>query len=141
IRLDDKPGRETLYLIASRAELSYADSGLADVIAAARQGRETVDCGAPLRSAVAGPSTSPQPRRNGSRGARGSADSTPPTGAGHARPPVRPAPPQPDRPVVEIERGGEIAFHEGTQPGVGADLDGIVILRYELKHVPAPPAH
>lgn len=140
ILLNDEPGQETLYLIASRVELSHADSGLVAVIAAARQGRETVDCGAPLRSAMAGPSRTDKPRRSGSRARRGSGDSRTPPAAGRAKPPVRAATTEADRPVVEIERGGEIAFEEGAQSGVEADLAGIVILRYELKHEPARPA-
>ena len=139
ITLDNKPGRETLYLIASRAELSYSDSGLADVIAAARQGKDTVDCGAPLRSAMAGPSKTYKPRRGWSRGTRGSTDSTPPPAAGRVKPPGRAANTQPDRPNVEIERGGALVLQEGAQPGVENDLDEIVILRYELNHEPAPP--
>lgn len=145
IILDDKPGRETLYLILSRAELARADAGLAGVIAAARQGRETVDCGAQLSSAMAGPYKGNKPHRgwkggwNGGR--RGSADSKPPPAAGRARPPVRAANPEVDRPVVEIERGGDISLDGGTQSGVAADLDGIVVLRYELEHDPAPLAH
>jgi hypothetical protein len=141
IILDDKAGRETLYLILSRAELARADSGLAGVIAAARQGRETVDCGAPLPSALAGPHKRNDLRRGRSGGGRGSADSTPSPAAGRARPPVRAANTKVDRPVVEIERGGEIVLQEGTQSGVEADLDGIVVLRYELEHTPAPLAH
>jgi hypothetical protein len=38
--------------------------------------------------------------------------------------------------VVEIERGGKVVFG-GAQPGVEADPDGIVVLRYELKHIAA----
>ncbi|HEX7843762.1 MAG TPA: hypothetical protein VF469_40085 [Kofleriaceae bacterium] len=140
ILLDDKPGQETLYLIVSRAELSHADAGLSDVIASARQGKETVDCGAPLRGAMAGPSRSNKLRRSGNGGRRGSADSKPPPAAGRARPPVRAANTDADRPVVEIERGGDIVVHEGAQSGIEADIDGIVILRYDLEHAPAPLA-
>lgn len=141
IILDDKPGKETLYLILSRAELAYTDSGLADVIAAARQGRETADCEGPLRGATAGLYNSNKPRRSWSRGRRGSVDSKPLPAAGRAKPPARSANTGADRPVVEIERGGDIISKEEAQSGVEPDLDGIVILRYELQHDPAPPAN
>jgi hypothetical protein len=40
------------------------------------------------------------------------------------------------QPVVEIQRGGYVEFG-GVQSGVEADPDGIVVLRYELKHISA----
>jgi hypothetical protein len=121
IVLDNQPGREALYLILSRNELSRADAGLADVLAAARRGRETTDCSAPFQAATGG-----SPKGNtGRRGWDG--------GQREAR--AAPAP-NPDfgKPVVEIQRGGYVEFG-GAQSGVEADLDGIVVLRYELKHI------
>ena len=54
IVLDSNPGQETLYLILSRNELSHADNSLADVLATAREGRATSDCGTPFQAAIGG---------------------------------------------------------------------------------------
>ena len=130
IILDDQPGQEVLYVILSRNELSHADAGLADVLAAARRGRETTDCGARFESAVTG-------SRKGNTGHRGwdggqrkarAAQPAPHSGAESA------PSPDPGRPVVQIQRGGYVEFG-GVQSGVEGDPDGIVILRYELKHI------
>jgi hypothetical protein len=132
IVLDSEPGQETLYLLLSRNELSRADGGLADVLAAARRGRVTTECGASFQAAVAG-------SRRGNTGSRGwngglreamAAPSTSHSKEEHA--------PNPElgKPVVKIERGGYVEFG-GVQSGVEADPDGIVVLRYELKHVSA----
>jgi len=130
IVLDRQPGEEALYLILSRNELSRADAGLADVLAAARRGRETTDCGAPFQAAVAGSRTGNTRSRgwNGGQREARAALSTSHSSAGHA--------PNPDlgKPVVKIERGGYVEFG-GVQSGVEADPDGIVVLRYELKHM------
>lgn len=112
IVLDNQPGPEALYLILSRHELSRADTGLADVLAAARRGREATDCGASFQAAVAG-------SRKGTTGG-----------------PVLHTNPDLGKPVVEIQRGAYVEFG-GAQSGVEADPDGIVILRYELKHISA----
>jgi hypothetical protein len=112
IVLDNQPGQEALYLILSRNELSRADAGLADVLAAARRGRAATDCGAPFQAAVAG-------SRRGNPGRP----------ALHTNPDL-------GKPVVEIQRGGYVEFG-GGQSGVEADPDGIVVLRYELKHISA----
>jgi hypothetical protein len=124
IVLDNQPGQEALYLILSRNELSRADAGLAEVLAAARRGREATDCGAPFQAAVAGS----RKRTTGRRGWNGGPREA------RAAPPV----PNPDlgKPVVEIQRGGYVEFG-GAQSGVEADPDGIVVLRYELRHIPA----
>jgi hypothetical protein len=132
IVLDNQPGQETLYLILSRNELSRADAGLADVLAAARRGREATDCGAPFQAAVAG-------SHNGNTGQRGwhggprEASAVPSAlrgGKAHV--------PDPDlgKPVVEIQRGGYVELGD-AQSGVEAGPDGIVVLRYELTHVSA----
>lgn len=131
IVLDNQPGQESLYLILSRNELSRADAGLADVLAAARQGREATDCGAPFQAAVAGSHKENTERRGwngGQREARAALASQ--SGPGHT--------PSPDlgKPVVEIQRGGYVEFGS-VQSGVEADPDGIVVLRYELKHISA----
>jgi hypothetical protein len=132
IVLDNQPGQEALYVIVSRNELSHADAGLADVLAAARRGRETTDCGAPFQAAVAGPRKGDTGRRgwNGGQRETRAALPVPYSGAGYA--------PSPDlgKPVVQIQRGGYVEFG-GVQSGIEADLDGIVVLRYELKHISA----
>ena len=131
IVLDNQPGLETLYLILSRSELSHADAGLADVIAAARVGRETADCGTAFRGALAGQrkaNTVPRDWNGGQGVARASQRG--PHGERKRDPNLA------GKPVVEIERGGKVMFG-GVQSGVEADSDGLVVLRYVLKHVPA----
>jgi hypothetical protein len=132
IVLDDQPGQEALYMILSRNELSRADAGLADVLAAARRGRETTDCGAPFQAAVAGSrkGDTGRPGRNGGQRDAWAALPAPNSRAEYA--------PDPDlgKPVVQIQRGVYVEFG-GVQSGVEADPDGIVILRYELKHISA----
>jgi hypothetical protein len=131
IVLDNQPGQEALYLILSRNELPRADADLADVLVAARRGRETTDCGAPFQAAVAGSRQKNIGRRGWNGGQREArAVPAPHSGAGYA--------PSPDlgKPVVEIQRGGYVEFG-GVQSGVEADPDGIVVLRYELNHISA----
>lgn len=136
IVLDDKPGQETLYLILSRVELSDSNSELAPVIASARQGGQSADCGSPFRAAVAGSRNEHKANRvwSGNPQFRGNrqASSSAPTGTSKRTK----APPEED-PVVEIQRGGDIVWNNGAM-GVEADPDGIVILRYGLSHVAAP---
>lgn len=137
IVLDNKPGQETLYLILSRLELSSADSGLAQVLAAARQGNQSADCGTPFRAAVAGLRKEGKPnavwsgKLRAREGRRGSTDAAP--GA-----PKRATTGAEQDPVVEIQRGGDIVWNDGLSMGLDADPDGIVILRYGLTHVAAP---
>jgi hypothetical protein len=122
--LDHQHGQEALYLILSRHELSRADAGLADVLAAARRGREATDCGAPFQAAVAGSHKRTTGRRGWNGGPREASAAPPATN------------PDLGKPVVEIQRGGYVELG-GSQSGVEADSDGIVVLRYELKHIPA----
>jgi hypothetical protein len=131
IELDNQPGQEALYLILSRSELSHADAGLADVLAAARRGRETAECGAPFQGAIAGSRKGNTGHRGWNGGGQREARAGQPAlhrGEGHA--------PNPDlgKPVVEVQRGGYVRFG-GVQSGIEADPDGIVVLRYELKHI------
>jgi hypothetical protein len=134
IKLDNQPGQEALYLILSRKELSRADTGLADVLAAARRGRETTDCGASFQAAIAGSRKGDTERRgwNGGQREPRAALPVPDSGAGYA--------PNPNlgKPVVRIQRGGYVEFG-GVSSGVEADPDGIVILHYELNHLSAGP--
>jgi len=132
IVLDNQPGQETLYVILSRNELTRADAGLGEVLAAARSGREATDCGAPFQAAVTGSHTG-NPGQRGWHGGPHEASAAPPAlnrGEGHV--------PDPDlgKPVVEIQRGAYMEFGD-TQSGVEADPDGIVVLRYELQHISA----
>jgi hypothetical protein len=133
IVLDDKPGPESLYLILSRNELSQADAELAQVIADARQGNESGDCGEQFHRAVTGPRKKSISSQGG-----GERPATP------ARRQARPKLPKAaskgveEDPVIEIQRGGDVVWNDG----VAADPDGIVVLRYRLTHVAAPsPAH
>lgn len=134
IVLDDKPGQESLYLILSRSELSSSDSELAQVIATARQGNQSVDCGPSFRDKVSGPrkdSSGAGARSGKSSRARRPAAST--TGARRSQ---RTELSEED-PIVEIQRGGDVVWNNGVPMGVDADPDGIVILRYGLTHVAA----
>jgi hypothetical protein len=134
IVLDHQPGQEALYLILSRNELSHADAGLADVLAAARRGRETTDCGAPFQATVAGSRDGDTGRRgwNGGQREARAALPVPHSGAEYARSPNL------GKPVVQIQRGAYVEFG-GVQSGVEADPDGVVILRYEFKHISTGP--
>lgn len=117
IAIDDQPGQEALYLILSRVELSRAESGLAQVIAAARQGNESTDC-TPLRGA---------PRRS-PRASSGSQSGGP-----------RPSNVRVEAdPVIEIQRGGDIVWSNGAPPAIDGDPRGAVVLRFGLHHVSAP---
>jgi hypothetical protein len=132
IVLDNQPGQEALYLILSRNELSRADAGLADVLAAARRGREATDCGASFQAAVAGSHKGNTGQRGWNGGPREASAVPPALRSGKEHVPN----PDLDKPVVEIQRGGYVEFG-GAQSGVEADPDGIVVLRYELRHVSA----
>jgi hypothetical protein len=132
IVLDDQPGQEALYVILSRNELSRADAGLGDVLAAARRGRETADCGAPFEATVAGSRKVDAERRDWNGGQREASAALPAPHSGAESVPS----PDPGKPVVQIQRGGYVEFG-GVRSGVETDSDGIVILRYEFKHIPA----
>lgn len=132
IVLDDQPGPEALYLILSRKELSRADTGLADVLAAARRGRQTTDCGASFQAAIAGSRKGDTEHRDWNGGQREArALPVPASRAGYA------SKLNLGKPVVQIQRGGYVEFG-GISSGVEADPDGIVVLRYELKHMSVP---
>jgi hypothetical protein len=137
IVLDDKPGQEALYLIVSRIELSRSDAELTQVIASARQGSQSADCATSLRAPVAGPPGERKAKRVWSGSSQPRARRPAPPGApsvARKRTSARPE----DDPVVEIQRGGDIVWNNGTWMGVEADPEGIVILRYGLTHVAAP---
>jgi hypothetical protein len=136
IVLDEKPGQEALYLILSRVELSSSDSGLAQVLTAARQGNQSADCGTSFRATVAGSRKENEPNavwsgKLRSRESRHLATDT------ASRTPKRTKVSAEQDPVVEIQRGGDIVWNNGMPMGLEADPDGIVILRYGLTHVAA----
>lgn len=137
IVLDRQRGQEALYLILSQSELSSSDAGLAQVIAAARQGSQSTDCGSPLRTAARGSRKERKPNGvwSGKLGARGKRP--PPRGTASGTPRRMKASAEQD-PVVEIQRGGDVVWNSGLEMGVEADPDGIVILRYGLTHIAAP---
>jgi hypothetical protein len=134
IVLDDKPGQESLYLILSRGELSSADSELTQVIASARQGIQSADCGSPLRTTAAGSRIEHKASRvwSGTSQPRGGRQASPSVPFGTPKRTGRE-----EDPVVEIQRGGDIVWNNGAME-LGADPEGIVILRYGLTHVAAP---
>jgi len=126
IVLDEQPGPEALYLIVSRDELSRADARLADALAAARHGRETTDCGAPFQAAVSRPGNG----NTGGRAWNGRQQKARADGPGASLV----GPPDLGKPVVEIQRGAYVECG-AVQSGVSSDPDGVVVLRYDLKHV------
>jgi hypothetical protein len=131
IVLDDQPGQESLYLIFSRIELSRADSALAQVIAAARQGNQSSDCGTPFRAAITGSHGQTKPPKAWSGKPRAAS----PPGRSRKAKPMDPQ--TEDDPVIEIQRGGDIIWNNSIPPGVEADPNGIVVLRFNLNHVAA----
>jgi hypothetical protein len=133
IVLDNKPGQEALYLLLSRTELSSADAGLAQVLAAARQGNQSADCGA----VIAGSRKEGKPSAVWSGKLRSREGRRASTAAAAGAPRPAHAAAEPD-PIVEIQRGGDIVWNNGLSMGLDADPDGIVILRYALTHVAAP---
>lgn len=126
IVLDKQPGQEALYLIVSRDELSRSDARLADSLAAARHGRETTDCGAPFQAAVARP-RSGNTRNRAWNGGQQEAGVDGPDSSFAGVPDL-------GKPVVEIQRGAYVECG-AVQSGVASDPDGVVVLRYDLKHV------
>ncbi|MEO7736493.1 MAG: hypothetical protein ABIY55_36375 [Kofleriaceae bacterium] len=125
----------------SRAELSRADAELAQVIAAARQGRQAVDCAPLARAPAARPASSrkPEPARRGERLSRDGRAVRLPATLTPARAAASSAAASADRePVVEIQRGGDVVGNHGVAIGLDADPSGIVILRYRLTHVASP---
>jgi hypothetical protein len=141
IALDNNPGRETIFIVVSKTELSRSDSRLADILDGARQGAESADCGS-FQRAVTGPNSKPVPVPTttplASKAARAGARAPSPVPAEAAA--VRRPPPS-----ATIERGVDIVLSRdllGTDEdgarlvrGVDAGPDGIVVLRYEFLHV------
>jgi hypothetical protein len=118
IILDDQPGTEVIYVVVAHTELAAADARLAKALDGARPGARRGECGARL---------SPRPAPSIGRRA--------------------PAPePAVARPSATIERGvylGEMAPAAptgGDRPprAIAADASGVVVLRYQLPHVPTP---
>jgi hypothetical protein len=126
IVLDEQPGQEALYLIVSGDELSRADARLADALAAARQGRGTTDCGVPFQAAVSRPGN----RNTGGRAWNGRQPKARADGPDASLVGA----PELGKPVVDIQRGAYVECGP-VQSGVASDPDGVVVLRYDLKHV------
>jgi len=124
--VDDHPGAEALYLILSRRELAQADARLAEALGGARRERGSAECGARFRNAVAR-----LPRRTSD----GSAAAAVPKGEGSQG--TRAAASKADQPVVT--RGIDATWDD-AQPGVSADENGVVVMRYEFAHVSRGPS-
>src|SRR5262249_39737425 len=92
---------------------------------------QTASCGVKLRralaglAALAGASAAATPRRAARKPVRGAAARAADAGS---------SPPE----VGMVERGVEIVFNDGAQTGIDPDADGIVVKRFDLKHVAAP---
>jgi hypothetical protein len=122
IVLDDTPGQEVLYVIASRTKLAAAEPALADVVARSRPAKTSPDCGKAFRAAVKGRPGVKKPVVRGNRD-QGGAD-------GGERIP----------PPATIERGAYLEWDDGAVVNAGADFHGIVILRYKFEHVSRRPS-
>lgn len=158
IVLDNQPGSEIIFVIVSKTELSRADSRLADILDGARQGVASAECRSFQQAVVAPPPKAvPSAGKPTFRGRMAPAVASPIAPGGPAEPPAR-------RPEARIERGVDIVFNPGlvsansgvpsaatspaaqnqpagnprkNQPlrGIDADAGGIVVLRYEFRHV------
>jgi len=133
IVVDDKPGQEALYLIFSRIELSRADPRLAEAVTTARQAGKAAECGEHFRTALTGPPHSSKPERSPPQREGGSSAGSDSRSAPGGKPPI--LPPEGGKPIVDIERGGDIGWNGGF--GVTGDFTGIAILRYGLTHMAA----
>lgn len=119
IVLDDRPGQETIYLIASLLELSLADSTLADAIVAARKGREQADCSALFQGT----------RDRDKLASKHAADLHSGNPAEHT---------SAKRSAIKIDRGANIVYSTSSWSAVESDSNGVIVLHYELTHVSAP---
>lgn len=126
LKLDDQPGSEVLYVIASRRRLDFADPDLAEAISKVRPGADSLEC-APLNQALEKKKPPKLAILSGPL-------------KGLLKPPV-PEPSEPERNLADLERGGYIGYirwHDTGGVSAGSDRDGIVVLRYTLKHVDKP---
>lgn len=156
IVLDDQPGQEVLYVIASRRPLDVADPQLAGAISRANPGTR-VECGEPLDRALAtdrtartdtgaarppaplaepgtppdaSPSQDPQPRDLSARGAPSH------TAHGSLSPPHPAASPRVP-PPPEVQRGAFLRWGATGAISASGDHHDIVVLRYAFTHVAA----
>lgn len=137
IVIDGEPGTELLYVIASRRELARADPVLARALNTSGRDENASVCREALRSPAKRRRVPRRDRRETTlRGLPPDGvvtDKAPPDGAAGA---------EDDReealPPVTIERGMHLE-EGGAEITARNDVVGVVILRYELKHV-SPPA-
>jgi hypothetical protein len=138
IILDDNLGREALYVIVSRSELSLADPELSKAIERTRGGAPAADCGHMLGDERVGSSTKrtrPTPAktsqtvapRNHAMGAAGQ------IAAGIAAETAADVPPA----SVGLVRGASILWDDVEQVSASGDPSGIAILRFGFRHVAA----
>jgi hypothetical protein len=129
LRLDKNPGREALYVIASRHPLAEADPQLDAAIASARPDDAATDCGGNFEAIAAGSAPSlaaPEPHPKAPRAAR-------PKPAPKVAAPLPPAA-DPERPVAELVRGLHVDdSSEGDVAATSGD-DGVVVLRFGFEH-------
>jgi len=117
--LDRHPGSEVLYLIVSQDELSVADPDLAALLAASGDGTRPVACDASLDTRLARSAVSPP--SNVLRGER------------------VPRKSRQAAPGVAGNPGDVVWYATDGGPGtvVGADANGVVVVRYRFVHVSA----
>jgi hypothetical protein len=121
--LDSQPGSEVLYLIVSQDELSVADPALAALLVASGDGTRPVTCDASLDTRLGTPADSPS-----SNVLRGE---------------TVPRKDRPPAPGVAGNPGDAVWYTTdgASRPGavVGADANGIAVVRYRFRHAPSEP--
>ncbi len=123
------PGREALYVIASRHPLAEADPQLDAAIASARPDDAATDCGGNFEAIAAGSAPSlaaPEPHPKAPRAAR-------PKPAPKAAAPLPPAA-DPERPVAELVRGLHVDDSSEGDVAATSGEDGVVVLRFGFEH-------
>ncbi|HEU4405656.1 MAG TPA: hypothetical protein VFS43_10230 [Polyangiaceae bacterium] len=144
--LDDNPGREALYVIASRRPLDQADPQLDKALATARPGDASVDCGSRLERLMAGPASPPSTTQAAlpapATAPPAPSSPKPPRASAHAlefeRPPVTCV----RNARAEIVRGMGVEGASGDSVKAESNAEGVVVLRFGFEHRPKPaPAH
>ncbi|HWO20053.1 MAG TPA: DUF4384 domain-containing protein [Kofleriaceae bacterium] len=140
LEVDNEPGTEILYVVASTAELAAADPKLAAALTARMRARTAQDCGPSLDAAFVATSGA----TSAARPLPAPAAQPPPAPA--ARPPARtpttirgksvaprslPAPAQPRPPLSPPPPDPDFV----RNPGAIADSTGIAVVRHEFIHV------
>lgn len=129
--LDKNPGREALYVIASRHPLAEVDPHLDAAIASARPDDAATDCGRNFEAIAAGSALSlaaPEPHLKAAKAAKAARPKVAPKAAAPA------AALDPERPVAELVRGLHVDDSSGGDVAATSGDDGVVVLRFGFEH-------